>query len=539
VAILLTCQALTASSQPVSDDRVAELVRQASAQLGATTRSQADVGATDLTLDEAVARALDNNLDIAVERINPETANLFIASVKGAYRPVVSSTLGTSYIVQLPTSQLIGGTRVENEAATANVGLAYNLPWFGGAVSAAFNNRRQDSTNLFTTFNPQFNATLSFNLVQPLLRGFRIDLTRQQLLVQQINRDISEVELKATLISTVANVRTTYWDLVAAREAVEVARRSVALAEKLIEENTIRVEVGTLAPIDVYQAQSEAAARRQTLAQAEQALTTSALALKRLIVRGTDDPLWPAVINPVDRPDFRPAPVDVAGAVRNALEARTDLMQARKQLESSSVNVRYLGNQRLPGLDVVAGYGLQGIGGTRYIREGTGGPIIAIIPGDYGDAFTMMTNADYPNWNAQLVFSYPIGTSSADALYARSKLQLSQAQARIRALELQVATEVTNIASQIESNLKRVEAATAARELAQKRLEAEGSKFEVGMSTNFFVVQAQRDLFDAQIVELRARLDYQKSLVEFERVQQTTARNGTAAASATLGSASQ
>ena len=535
VALVLGAGA-AARAQGVSDERVRELIAQAAAQAqaGTVVPGQAAAAAVSLTVDDAVKRALDRNLDIAVERINPETFDFSIAAIQGVYRPTLTSTIGTNYIVQLPTSQLVGGTRVENTSNTANVGAIWNVPWFGGAVSASYNNRKQDSTNLFTTFTPQFNTSVLFSYTQPLMRGFRIDLTRQQLLVTRINRDVSEVQLRATITSTLASVRNAYWDLLAARQAVEVARRSLTLAEKLVEDNKVRVEVGELAPIDVYQSQSEAASRRQSLAQAESALKTAELALKRLIVNGTQDPLWSASIDPVDRPEFTPVAIDLEGAVRKALAERTDLEQARKQLESSEVNVRYLRNQTLPGVDVVANYGLQGIGGTRYVRQGTGGPVIAVIPGGYGDAFQMMLDTDYPQWTAQLVLSYPIGTSAADASYARAKLQLTQAQARIRQLELQVATEVTTIASQVESNLKRVDAATAARELAEKRLEAEQSKFEVGMSTNFFVVQAQRDLFDAQLTELRARLDYQKSLVDFERVQQTRAGGTTTTTGTTL-----
>jgi outer membrane protein TolC len=526
----------------VSDGRVAELVRQAQALSGgqapptpAGVVTPMPVGASlqDLTVDEAVARALERNLDIAVERINPQTYDYSLASLYGTYTPVLTSTVGRNYIVQLPTSQLVGGVRVENTTSTGNVGTAWNLPWFGGALAASWNNRKQDSTNLFTTFTPQYNSTIAGTFVQPLLRGFKIDQTRQQLLVMQISRDISEVQLQATIVNTLANVRSAYWDLVAAKQAVDVAQRSVSLAEKLVEDNKVRVEVGALAPIDVYQAQSEAASRRQTLASAEAAARTAELALKRLVVSGTDDPLWAAAINPIDRPDFRQVPVDLMAATRRALEGRTDLVQARKQLDSSDVNVRYLKNQTMPGIDFLASYGLQGIGGTRYIRAGTGGEVIAVIPGGYGDALDMIGNTDYPQWTAQVNFSYPLGGSSADANYARAKLQVSQVRAQIRALELQVATEVANAAGLIESDLKRVEAATAARELADKRLEAEQSKFEVGLSTNFFVVQAQRDLFDAQLTELRARLDYQKALVDFERAQQTSASRSSVSAVST------
>ena len=118
-----------------------------------------------------------------------------------------------------------------------------------------------------------------------------------------------------------------------------MAKRSVALAEKLVEDNKVRVEVGALAPIDVYQAQSEAATRRQTLAQAESTMKTAELALKRLIVSGTDDPLWPASLVPTDRPDWTPVNLDVTQAVRKALEGRTDMEQARKQIDITNVNV--------------------------------------------------------------------------------------------------------------------------------------------------------------------------------------------------------
>ncbi len=168
----------------------------------------------------------------------------------------------------------------------------------------------------------------------------------------------------------------------------------------------------------------------------------------------------------------------------------------------------------------------QGIGGTSFRREGLGGSIIDTIPGGFNDAFGLLTDRDYPNWNVQFNISYNLFGSPADAQHARARVQRNQSQARLRALELQVATEVTNAALSVQSNLKRVEAAVAARELAEKRLEAEQSKFEVGMSTNFFVVQAQRDLRDAQNVELRALADYRKSLVVFERVQEAPSGGG-------------
>jgi outer membrane protein TolC len=358
------------------------------------------------------------------------------------------------------------------------------------------------------------------------LRGFYIDQNRQQLQITQINREISEENLRATITTTLANTRNAYWDLVFARSAVDVAQRALQLAEKLVEDNKARVEVGTLAPLDIVQAEAEAANRRQTLAVAEAALQTAELALKRFVVSGTDDPLWRQELRPVELPAIDPAPTDIEGAVRRALERRTDLVNSRKNLQSSDVSLKYFRNQTLPDVDVVASYGAQGIGGWLNRRSGLGGSVTEVIPGGYGDALALLGSREYPNWNLQLNVSYNLFGSAADAQYARARVQRNQTQARMRALELQIATEVTNAALTVQSNLKRVEAAVAARELAEKRLDAEQSRFEVGMSTNFFVVQAQRDLRDAQNAELRALADYRKSLVTFERAQEAPSGGG-------------
>ncbi|MBI2835393.1 MAG: TolC family protein [Acidobacteria bacterium] len=512
---------LQAAAQSSPDVRVRELLGEVAA------RSQAAVATgpvVTLALDEAVRRALDRNLDIAVERLNPQTHDLSIAQLNAAYRPTLTSTLGQRAQVNPPTSQLNGGQRVENDVTTYNGGLTQTMPWAGGSFSVTWNNTRSNTSNIFANYNPSYVSNFTAVFTQPLLRGLSIDANRQQLQITRINRDISEIQLRATITNTLANVRNAYWDLLYTLQALDVAGRSLDLATKLIEDNKARVEVGTMAPIDVVQAEAEAAVRRQTLTVAEASAKTAELALKRLIVGGTDDPLWRATLTPTDRPSFAREPIDVEKAVRHALDKRTDLAQAKEQLASSNVTLRYLHNQKLPALDLVGTYGLQGLGGRQFIRSGSGlGSVVTgSVPGGFADALDNIAGRDYPTWNVSVNVSYPIGMSSADAQYARARVQFNQAQAQIRALELQVATDVSNAALQVESSLKRVESASAARQLAERRLEAEQSKFEVGMSTNFFVVQAQRDLADAQNAELRALLDYRKALVDFERVQETS-----------------
>jgi outer membrane protein TolC len=538
LTILLASASLSpAAAQQAGDQaRLADIARQAAQQFAVArvdaeqTRPTVPVTAPgpsiELTLVEAEARALERNLDLAVERLNPQLQDLTLERLHAAYRPTVSGTFSQRNQVQPPTSQLNGGLIVENNQGAYNTGLAQAVPWGGGDFSVNFTNQRQETNNSFSNFNPSYNSNLTASYTQPLLRDFRIDSTRQQIRVSTINREVSDIQLRRTITTTVANVRNAYWELLFASQAVEVARGSLELALKLVDDNRARVEVGTMAPLDVVQAEAEVATRRQTLAQAEATMQTAEIALKRLIVNGTEDDLWRAKITPIDRPEFRPEPLDVEAAVRRSLDNRTDVAQARKTIESNDVTMGYLKNQTLPALDLTANYSAQGVGGTRFERQGLGGSVSKVIPGGYGDAMGAILGRDYPVWQVQLNVSYPLGSSAQEAQYARARVQRNQSVAQLRALELQVAAEVTNAALQVESSLKRFEAAMAAKELSQTRLRAEDNRFEVGLSTNFFVVQAQRDLQTAENSELRALLDYRRALVEYERVQDAPAGGG-------------
>jgi outer membrane protein TolC len=537
-AATLLCAAVPVFAQKNDDARLAEIARDAARQFDAAraevpqTRPTVPITAPganiELTLDEATARALERNLDLAVERLNPMIQDTNLERIHAAYRPTLTSQVGHLARVQPPTSQLNGGTIVQNDTSTYNTGLTQALKWSGGDLAVSFNNNKQVSSGTFSNFNPAFNSNFAATLTQPLLRDFRIDGTRLQLKVTVINREISDIQLRGTLATTVANVRNAYWELVFSVQAVDVAKGSLDLADKLVQDNRARVEVGTMAPLDVVQSEAEAATRRQALAQADATMRTAELALKRLIVSGTDDPVWRASITPVDRPEFRSEPLDVESAVRKALSSRTDLEQARKTLDSNDITMKFLHNQTLPAVDAIANYGAAGLGGTQFIRGGLGSSqVLNTIPGGYGDAWRTLTGRDYPTWNFQLNFSYPLGGSAADALYARSRVQRNQTAAQLKALELQVATDVTNAALQAESSLKSYEAATVARSLAETRLSAEQSRFEVGLSTNFFVVQAQRDLATAQNSELRALLNYRRAIVDYGRAQEVPATRGT------------
>lgn len=271
-----------AGAQQVTDAHVQELIRAAAervgAQTGAPSGAPASGGGVDarptvaLTLDDAVKLALERNLDIAVQRLNPATFDYSVANLRATYRPSLTSQIGHVSNTNPSTQTISGaaaGAGIEQATTTYNGGIAQNIRWGGGAFSANLNNNKQTTTSLTALFNPAFNTNWAAQYTQPLLRNFKIDTTRQQLAVTRLNQDISEIQLQASIINIVSNVRNAYWDLLFATQAVDVAKGSVELAERLVRDNQTRVEIGTMAPIDVVQAQSQAATQRQNLAVAE------------------------------------------------------------------------------------------------------------------------------------------------------------------------------------------------------------------------------------------------------------------------------
>jgi outer membrane protein TolC len=524
VAAVAFSVAAPASAQDT--DRVKELIQQALAQQAQPTQPAPATGLTprtgpvvNLTEEEAVNRAAERNLNIASERITPQTWDFSLAAAHAFYQPTVTSMVRNQSATQLPNTIFEGGTKVDSDTRNWNAGVQQQMRWAGGALNVNFNNSRNFSTGTNTAFNPSYNSGFTASYLQPLLRNRAIDSNRAALQTTKISQEISEINLSATVASILAETRKAYWELVYAYQAVEAAQRSLELATKLVQDNQARVEIGTMAPIDVVQAQAEEATRRQQLVIAQASLQNNELALKSLIVGGTDDDLWPATINPVDRPAGAVEATDLESAVRNALSRRTDLTAARRNIDATNINIRTLENQTKPQLDLQGAYQLAGRGGVFNRRSILDPTVTETFPGGYLDALKNIGNLDAPTWSLQLNFSYPLGTSAAEANVARSKLQLQQSLAQIKATELQIATEVTSASLAVRNTLEAMQAAAVARELSDKRVEAAQSKFEVGMATNFEVVQAQRDLFEARIRELREQLNYQRALIDFQRVQ--------------------
>jgi outer membrane protein TolC len=525
-AALAVAMTVPAAAQEPSTDHVRSLIAQALQQAGqapGTPPQGLPPGGPTVAIsaDDAVRRALERNLDIQVQRLEPQLLDLQVAALWSSYRPSLTSSFFTQGATNLPTSQLqaLGGSQITNDTYQWNGGMAQNLRWGGGALALNFNNTRLETSDTAATRNPAYTSNLQAQYTQPLLRNFKTDQTRSNLLIQRLQQQITDLNLRSTLTITEASVRSAYWDLVFAIENVEAARRSLELSTKLVQDNRARVEIGTMAPIDVVQAQAEEATRRQALVTAEATRRTNELALKRLIVGGTDDELWNATLDPTDRPSPVAEPIDLEAAVRNALTNRADIAVAKRGLEQNEIAMKNLRNQTMPDLNLITQYNLQGRGGTEFQRQGFGGAILNTIPGGYFDALSNIGNFTAPTWSFRFNLNYPIGQSVAEANYARARVQVTQTQAQVKQAELIIATEVTNAALDVRNALEAVQASAAARELSEKRLEAAQSKFEVGMATNFEVVQAQRDLADARTTELRNILNYRKAIVDFQRSQ--------------------
>jgi outer membrane protein TolC len=524
-----------ATAQAVSDARVSELLAQARAQVQAQAQAPQPAEARasiDLSLDEAVRRALESNIDLAVGRLGPQVQDLANAQTRGVYRPTLTSSFTDNWSRTQPTSQLSGGTSVstgvENGTYSWAAGLSQALQVSGGTASLNWVSSRNNTTSNNAILNPTYQSSLTAAITQPLIKNFKIDSNRASLATGLIALENANTTVRALVINTVADTKNAYWDFVFAVQAVEAAQMSLDLANKLVEDNKTRVEIGTLAPLDVVTAQAAAAARQQTLVATIAVRRTTEMALKRLIVNGTADPIWNMAIRPTDQPPADLSErIDLDAALKYALEKRTDLVIARKNLESSNITLKYLRNQTLPQLDLAASYATTGTGGTYLQRsQALGGAIIGTVPGGYTDALSILRQLYYPRWSVGVNLTYPIGMSSADAGLARAQVQYQQALEQLKSLELSVATDLTTQALTVQSSLESLQAATASRILARQSLDAEQSKFEVGMSTNYNVLLAQRDFIDAQNTELRAILNYRKAMVDFQRKQETSSSGG-------------
>jgi outer membrane protein TolC len=472
-----------------------------------------------MTLDQAIGIALETNLDIQTARLSPRMQAFTLQAARAAFTPTLNGTYGYNNSTNQSTSQLDGGARTTTQRHTFNTSIQQAVPWYGGQVGLGFNNSRTSTDNAFSTLNPNYQTRLTLDFTQPLLAGLSTDNQRTALQTQQIQGSITDLQLIGRIDNITEQVRQAYWGLRAAIEQIEIQRQSLAQAQQLLADNQVRVRLGTMAQIQVIQAEAQVAGAEQSLLNAEIQWRNQELAFKSLLISGADDPLLYQTVNPVDVPAFLDQAVDVEAAIEVALRERTDIQEARQERQIAELDLEVTENNRLPELNLTASYSLAGVGGTEYNRSGLGGTPVLVSQGGYVDGINQITAFDVPTWNLGVNFSYPIGMRSAKANLSRARLQMEQRDLAIRSQELAIVTEVTNAGLAVTDTRLQLAAATRSRELSEQSAAAEVTRFNAGAATNFEVVTAQDALTSARLSELRAIINHVNAIAEFERVQ--------------------
>jgi len=477
-----------------------------------------------ISADAAVRLALENNLGIQAQRLSPQLQLLILTQTQANYAPTLISTFTKNSSTTPPEDFLTGsGTTLTNAGLRTNAGLQQNLKWGGGRYQLTLDGARNTTSNAGAVYNPRLASNFNFGYVQPLLRNFSIDTTRQQLLVGQKEQQIVDLQLQQQILQTSRSVRSSYFDLVGAIGQLELARKSLDLANEQLKNNQRRVEVGAMAAIDILEAQAEVSQREEALIINEAQIRSIEDNLRTLVMNPSQPDYWTARIVPTEQPVLTPIAVDVDAAIANALQNRTDLAQARRQMEQTDITLKYVKNQKLPAIDVTTSYNVIGLGGTQSVFNYEAGvipaPIIGSSQRSFNDALRDVFGNNFKTWSVRVDFSYPIGTSGADAGLAQARVQQQQQVTTLRNLELQVTAAVRDAGRQVETSLKRVDATRKAREFAERRYEAEQKRMTVGLSTTFQLFQAQRDLSSQQFAELNALIAYNRALVNFEAVQ--------------------
>jgi outer membrane protein TolC len=489
---------------------------------------QAPATVRRLSIDDAVKLALEQNLGIQVERLNPRIQDVAIAQARSFWTPTVSSTLSNNSTTNQPNNAFAGGlTRVNDSRFSTQFGVSQVLPT-GANYSLGWSSFRATSTNLFNNYDPQLSSTVSLNVTQPLLRNFKIDNARQQFETSRKDRDTADLQLQSTIVATTRNVKNAYWELAYQIASLNAAQQSLDLAKRVLGDNEKRVQIGTMAPIDIVEAQSEVARNEEAVIVAQAAIERAEDSLRALILSPNSPDYWNIRLEPSDAPAFQAQAVDVDLAVRRATESRLDVRTARNNLERDDITIRFYKNQTMPDVNANFTYSSSAVGGdqlTPVTSLNVGAIQRSVIASrSYGSVLGDVFSNTFPVWTLGVTVAYPIGSSSAETNLARARLQYEQSQTQLRNLELQISTQVRDLARQVQTNQKRVETTRVARELAERRLEAAEKKFAAGIETSFFVFQAQRDLSQARTNEVRAVADFNKSLVDFEAVQEAPLR---------------
>ena len=515
-----------------------------------------------LTLEDAIRLTLEQNNDVAVARLDVDVARQDIFAAEGVFDPRLVPSVSFQRAVSANTSAIGGAIngRLEQDSLQAALGLEGRTPWAGGRFTVDFTSSRLESSNQFARLNPQFPSAFAVSYVQPLVRGRTIDAERRQIRLARRAADLTDRQLTQVLMDQLTLVEQAYWDVVFAARNLEVQATALSQARGQVASNERQAQEGTLAPIDVIEAQTQVANFRQSVASAQLTLTEAENRLKRLMLASRGAAEWSRPIVPADAAD-RPVPsLALDEAVQVALSRRPELAALDTARAQNEIDRDYFSDQARPQFDLVGAYTLSGLAGNAL--QGTGSPlgnqsdaallarlnelseragldalpepppstgssVPGFLVGSYGDSLSNLFSRRYPTAVVALQMELPIGNSTARANLARTQMTGTQIARQRQQLEQAIEADVRNTMQAVRSAEQRLEAAASARRNASEQYESERRRFESGLSTVFLVIERQTALVTAQAQELRARADLNQAIALLDRaVGGTLERHG-------------
>lgn len=490
-----------------------------------------------LSLADAIALALENNVDVEVARygygINESAVRGSRAS-NGAglsYDPALTSTINWNHSPQIQTNSVTAGGQSVNtlDLRTRNFGVQQGFKT-GGSATLGYNNTISENSNTNSIFFPAYNSGLSLQGTQPLLQGFGLAVNTRNLRVAKNNLRLNDSQFEQQLNTTLNTVISTYWNLVSAYLAVDVAQQSLTLSQKLLDDNKKQLEIGTMAPLDVLQAEQQVSTSETNLITAQTAVEQLEVTLKNLLSRnGLASTSFASVhIVPTDRitvPDVEPIQ-PVQDVVAKAIEHRPELAQQRIQLENSKINLTGTRNAMLPQLNLTGSVSNPGVGGiinpNPQINPLTGQVIPRQNPdpayiGGYSNILRQLFGVGTINYAVGFTLTVPLRNRAAQEAYIQQDLQLRQSELNLQKESNQILSDVQNALIAVKNARTRYTSAAKASAVAQQVLDAEQKKYELGASTSYLVVQHQTDLANARQTEVGAVSAYAQAKLQLDQ----------------------
>jgi outer membrane protein len=499
----LTATALLAQQTPAP--------RTTAAITAETDRDVNDPRALRLTLGDAVRTAVQQNLGVQLQNYEFRIVNQNLRAQYGIFDFNTRAGLETGNQVN-PT---INPFTPSGGRSTILSGSVDQILPTGGNYDVRVRTSRDTFLGGEQSVNPQYSNNIDFNFTQPLLRDFGIDITRRGITIARNNLGITEGAFRTAMMDTVSATEQAYLDLIYARRAVGVVKESLFLARDQARITQIRIDVGASAPLDILQPRVTIATTEEQLISAVASVRNAEDRLRALLNLPTTE--WDRPIVPADDVTYTPMTIDFQQAVAQALANRPEVDQQRLQTENARVQALFTRNQVLPTLDFVANYGLEGQAGNSEERDENGVPTGRVISDPYFDTFNDIAGLDFPGWSAGVNFGIPIFNINARANARAAELDLEQTQTFAAQTRQNIAVEVRSAARAVDTFAQTIAATRAAREAAERNVEAERKRYENGMTTNFQVLEVQQQLSDARVRELQAIVGYQKAVALFHR----------------------